>query len=106
MRRARPTNLVARPGPSAWVGIALALLLVLAQAFLLQHQSDHLGTGVEGECPLCVGGHALDHAEAPSAAVPVAAGALTLPVRPITLPQRADATRQANARAPPVSPAA
>jgi hypothetical protein len=53
-----------------------------------------------------VGGHALDHAEAPSAAVPVAAGALTLPVRPITLPQRADATRQANARAPPVSPAA
>lgn len=89
---------------SAWAGVLLACLLVLAQAFLLQHQAEHLGTGATSECPVCVTGGSLDNVATTSATpVSITDGLGPAPL-PFSAPPLTAAVRYANARAPPPVP--
>lgn len=89
------------PRPSALAGVAVALLLVLAQALLLQHQAEHLGTAAGSECPVCISGSALDHAAAEPVGTPPAAAGFSLPSAPAYASPRTATSRRANARDPP-----
>lgn len=73
---------VTRARRPTWVAVSLALLLVLAQAVALQHQSEHPVGGIDVDCPICLTGNALDHAGGTAGVQPAPAGGTTLPVSP------------------------
>ena len=86
--------------------MALALVLLTAQALALAHPFDHPVTGTDRECPTCIGGHALDQAAVPQAAEPAPAGATPGPSDPGAVPRRATTVCFARARDPPALPPA
>lgn len=98
LRAPDPAATSARRGP--W-WLVMAVLLVLAQALLLHHQVEHLGSGAGAQCLVCISGGSLDHA---ATASPGVTSAVTVfgPVTPIRyVGPRPAATRHAEARAPP-----
>jgi hypothetical protein len=97
----RPRDPAAPPSQRGRLWLAMAVLLVLAQALLLHHQVEHLGSDSGVQCLICISGGALDHAATASPGVTSAVtvfGAVTL-VRYVG--PRPAATRHADARAPP-----
>ena len=97
----RPPDPAATPSQRGRLWLAMALLLVLAQALLLHHQVEHVGTNAGVQCLVCISGGALDHA---ATASPGVTSAVTV-FGPVTLVRyvgpRPAATRHADARAPP-----
>jgi hypothetical protein len=85
----------------AWLGVALVLLLVLAQTLLLQHQAEHAGGTVDIDCPVCLAGNALDHTATASDVALSASAPVMLAVRIIFVAPPSSTPRRANARAPP-----
>jgi hypothetical protein len=59
--------------------VTLAFLLILAQAVVLQHQSEHPISGFDVDCPVCLTGNALDHPEGAAGMQPAPAGGPALP---------------------------
>ena len=97
----RPPDPAATPSQRGRLWLAMAVLLVLAQALLLHHQVEHVGTDAGVECQVCVGGSSLDHAAtAPPGALPVVAVFGPATLARYAAPRPA-AARHANARAPP-----
>lgn len=97
----RPPDPAATSSQRGRLWLAMAVLLVLAQALLLHHQVEHVGSDAGVQCLVCISGGALDHA---ATASPGVTSAVTV-FGPATLVRyvgpRPAATRHADARAPP-----
>ena len=101
MRDTRHPTPAPRPCRSAWATAALALLVVLAQTLVLQHQSDHLGAGPDTLCTVCLSGSGLDHTVVTPALLPLAVGSPIIPARAAMISRRAALAPRTNARGPP-----
>ena len=86
---------------TTWVAASLALLLVLAQAIVLQHQSEHPVGGIDVDCPICLTGNVLDHAGDTAGVQPAPAGGTTLPVSPLAALVPTSTLLRPTARGPP-----
>jgi hypothetical protein len=96
-----PPDPAAPPSQQGRLWLVMAVVLVLAQALLLHHQVEHVGSDAGAQCLVCISGGSLDHAATASPGVSSAVtvfGAVTL-VRYVG--PRPAATRHADARAPP-----
>lgn len=85
----------------AWVAGTLALLLVVAQALLAQHQSEHPIGGFDADCPVCLSGNALDHADGTASAQPASERGLALPAAPPAVSVPTATPPRPTARGPP-----
>ena len=87
---------------TTWVAVSLALLLILAQAVVLEHQSGHPVGGIDVDCPICLTGNALDHAGGTAGVQPAPAGGATLPMSPLAARVPRPTLLRATARGPPL----
>lgn len=92
---------VTRTHRPAWAAVAFALLLVLAQTLLLQHQSEHPIDGAHADCAVCVSGNALDHAAGVAASPSTVAGEPGVAAPPPAVPTPTTAPIRPTARGPP-----
>lgn len=101
MPAARYATTVTFTRRSAWVAAALALLLVVAQALLLQHQAEHPIGGFDTDCPVCLSGNALDHTDGTASLHPASAGGPPPPAAPPAVSVPTATLPRPTARGPP-----
>lgn len=94
---------VRRPLSRLSARLALLLVLLLAQGFLLAHEVDHIAAAESSLCAVCQVGHGLDSPAVAEAALPPAASDESVPFA-CPAPHRSDSARHARrARAPPLA---